>query len=113
MAPVLEGVGARLLDSSRLGAVWIVLPVLCVVVLLLARRRWLLAVPMLVLLPAYLAAILLAFLTTPHDLTWHITYAADRLVFQPTLLAIALFAVYVDALLERPAPVPEPAAQPA
>jgi hypothetical protein len=113
IGPALAGVGSRMVDSNRVGAVWVLLPVLGVVALLLARRQWLRTAPVLVLLPAYFAAIMLAYLTTPHDLAWHITYSADRLVFQPTLLAIALLVAYVDALLERRASLPEPAAQPA
>jgi hypothetical protein len=59
------------------------------------------ALPLLALLLAQLGFIVAAFVTTTRDLTWHLTTAADRLVFQAAPLAVLLTAVYADSLLDK------------
>jgi hypothetical protein len=88
-------------DVSLLSLAWPTLPVLSLAVLLLLPRRWLTALPLLLLIIAHLGGMAAAFITTPHDLKWHLGTAGDRLVFQPTLLAVLLGTIYAGMLLEE------------
>ena len=60
-----------------------------------------------------LGGAVLAYIVTPHDLSWHLHTSVDRVVFQPTLVALLLGTIYLGLLLDhlpwraaRPPPPP-------
>ena len=105
IGPITQYIFFNATDARLLGPAWYVLPVLALGALFFARRRWLSTAPLLLLLVAQLAGTVVAYLTTPYDLYWHLGTSADRLVFQPTLLVVLLGTLYLDMLL-RPALLP-------
>jgi hypothetical protein len=42
-----------------------------------------------------------AYVVTPYDLAWHLQTSADRVVFQPALVALLLGTIYLGLLLDR------------
>ncbi len=98
---ILRNLGYYASDVNLLNLVWPLLPILSLAVLLFAPRRWLITLPLLLLIAAHLAGTLVAFITTPHDIVWHLGTAADRLVFQPILVGLLAGTIYLSTLLER------------
>lgn len=87
-------------DISVYNVIWLMVPLLVVSVLIFKPRRWLAALPLLLVVLAQVAGTVAAFLATPHDLTWHLGTAAARLVFQPVLVLLLLGTIYIGMLLE-------------
>lgn len=110
IGPVSQYIFFNATDTRLLGLAWYAFPVLALAALFFARARWLSTAPILLLLVAQLAGTVVAYLTTPYDLYWHLGTSADRLVFQPTLVVIMLGTLYLDMLL-RPALSPDAAVQ--
>jgi hypothetical protein len=98
---ILAALLAPALDPARFNLLWLVLPVLALGALLVAPRRWLATLPLLLLVAAQVAAPILAYISTPHDLAWHLATSADRVVFPPALIALFLGTLYLGGLLDR------------
>jgi hypothetical protein len=98
---VLDRMVLNFRDIGLFGMLWPVVLLACVLGLALAPRRWLGAVPLLALLLAWIGFIVAAFVTTTRELEWHLTTAADRLIFHAAPLAALLVAVYVGGLLAK------------
>lgn len=101
IGPVMDRILFNFRDIGVFGMIWPVAFLACLFALALAPRRWVAALPVLAMLLAQLGFVLVAFVTTTQDLTWHLTTAADRLIFQGAPLAALLAAVYVGGLLVR------------
>ena len=100
IVPILDDLYNDMGDFTVMAEVWLLLVPLTLAVLLFAPRRWLMALPLLLLLVAHFATIILAFVTTPYDLAWHLSTASGRLIFQVTPVAALLSTIYLGMLLE-------------
>jgi hypothetical protein len=104
LPPILAKLGTEAADIGRLNLLWLSLPVLAVAALAFERRRFAPTLPLLAIVAVHLAAAIVAYITTPHDLTWHLGTSADRVLFQPSLILLLLATLYIDYLLRRPQP---------
>jgi len=66
-----------------------------ILLLVFGRLRWILFSGVLFLL-FYLTAIFAVYLSTYHDLAWHLSTSIDRTLMLPSLLALGLFVYYFD-----------------
>jgi hypothetical protein len=103
MGPILARLTYNATDLSLVSATWVLLPLLSLSVLLFAPKRWLVALPVLLVIMAHLAITIAAYITTPFDLDWHLRTSSDRLLVQITLVAALLGVIYTGILLDRPA----------
>jgi hypothetical protein len=101
IGPVMDRLILNFRDVGVFGMLWPLVLLSCLMSLALAPRRWMGALPLLALLLAQLAFVVVAFVTTTQELAWHLTTAADRLVFQSAPLGALLVAVYVGGLLAK------------
>ena len=101
LPPISQALLAQALDPARYNLLWLVLPLLGLGALLVAPRRWLRTLPLLLLIAAQVGATVLAYISTPHDLAWHLQTSADRVVLQPVLVALFLGTLYLGLLLDR------------
>ncbi len=90
-------------DAHQLGLLWHLLPLAGLGALAFAPRQWLKALPILLMIVAHFAGVIAAYVTTPHDIIWHLNTSADRVVFQASPLAVMLGVMYVGCMLDRPA----------
>jgi hypothetical protein len=100
IVPILDDLYHDMGDFTVMAEVWLLFVPLAVAGLIFAPRRWLLALPLLLLVAAHFAIIILAFVTTPYDLTWHLSTASGRLIFQVTPIAALLSTIYLGMLLD-------------
>jgi hypothetical protein len=105
LGPIWDRLSAEVRNMNNLLLLWPFAPLLGLGGLLVAPRRWLRTVPVLSLVGVYALGVVAAYLTTPHDLTWHLNTSADRVVFQPALVVILLATIYLGLLLDRRDPV--------
>lgn len=99
--PVLNGLIEIATRPNRLYLIWPALPLLAGGALAFTPRRWLATLPLVLLVAAQLAAGVIAYIVTPRDLDWHLRTAADRVIFQPSLIVLFLGAIYLGLLLDR------------
>ncbi len=92
-------------DVRLLGLLWYLLPLAVLGALVFAPRQWLKALPLLLLILAHFAGVIAAYITTPHDIIWHLNTSADRVVFQASPLAVMLGVIYLSSMLDRTAGV--------
>jgi hypothetical protein len=104
LTPILAKLGAEAADIGRLNLLWFMVPVLAPAALGFERHRFMRTLPLLAIIGVHLAAAVVAYITTPHDLTWHLGTSADRVLFQPSLILLLLATLYIDFLLRRPQP---------
>jgi hypothetical protein len=95
-------------DVNSLNLIWFLLPLLSLAVLIFMPRRWLATLPLVLLVMAHVGGTFVAYVTTPHDLKWHLLTSAERLVFQSALPVALLTVIYVGLLLEAPEPAAAP-----
>ncbi len=105
VGPIWNSLSAAVGDLNNLLLLWPFAPLLCLGGLLVAPRRWLRTLPVLGLVAVYAAAVVSAYITTPHDLDWHLRTSAGRVVFQPALVVLLLVTIYLGLLLDRTDPV--------
>jgi hypothetical protein len=99
--PIVNGLTLMAASPYHQNLVWPVLPLLGTGALVFTTRRWLRTLPLLALIAAQIAATMLAYIVTPHDLAWHLHTSVDRVVFQPSLIALFLGTLYLGLLLDR------------
>ncbi len=99
--PIVNGLTLMAASPYHQNLVWPVLPLLGTGALVFTTRRWLLTLPLLALIAAQIGATMLAYIVTPHDLAWHLHTSVDRVVFQPSLIALFLGSLYLGLLLDR------------
>jgi hypothetical protein len=93
---VLAAFGALALDASRFNLLGVLLPAACAVAALTSPRRWLAALPLLVVMAGHAAAVAATYMVSPADLSWHLATSADQVLFQMALPGVLLLAVYLD-----------------
>jgi hypothetical protein len=104
-SPVLQYLLSNMGNIHQLGLLWYVLPPAMLGALAFAPRQWLKALPVLLLIVAHFAGVIAAYITTSHDIIWHLNTSADRVVFQVSPLAVMLGLIYTGCMFDRSAGV--------
>lgn len=104
IGPILSTLGGYLSNPAHLNHLWPVLPVLGFAALVVAPRRWLLTLPLLLLVAAQAAAGILAYVGTPRELMWHLGTSIDRVVFHSVPMTLLLGTLYIGLLVDGQQP---------